>query len=123
MRISCLFAAVAAAVLVACGGSELSDEEEIRAVFAAYQNAAEDGDGKTLCEDVLAPSQLGDEAVEDCARGFNRVLQTREVQRLAMVELGEITIEGNHARAENATDAGFFEFRREKGRWGLILIR
>lgn len=124
MRLSYAIAVGAAGVLVACGGSDLPDEEEISAVFAAYQAAAEAGDGKTLCEDVLAPSQLQDGGgLERCVQGFDRPFQRRSFQRLPKTELGEITIEGNFAEAKNATEGGFFEFTFEDGRWGLILFR
>jgi hypothetical protein len=95
----------------------------IRAVFEAYQKAAQDGDGETLCEDILAPSQLGSESVEQCAREFDQALESRVYQDLPAVVLGKIKIEGKLATADNATEGGFFEFRREEGRWGLILIR
>jgi hypothetical protein len=68
-------------------------------------------------------SQVGGEPVERCAQGVNQLLKRRAFQRLASVHLGEIKIHGNNAIAENATDGGFFEFEREDGRWGLILIR
>ena len=131
MRIACASAIAAAVVLAACGGSEssgeeeiraVSDEEEIRAVFAEYQHAVERGDGKTLCKD-LTRSQLGGESVERCAQGFNRLLKRRESRRVAPVHLGEIKIDGNHAIAEHPTGVGFVEFEREDGRWGLILFR
>jgi ketosteroid isomerase-like protein len=138
MRIAYASAVAAAVVLAACGGSEskttmsrprvisrASDEEQIRAVFAAYQDAVERGDGKTICKDVLAPSQVGElgESVEECAHGFNQMLKRRASQRHARVHLGEIKIGGNGAIAETATGRGFVEFHREDGRWGLILFR
>jgi hypothetical protein len=124
-------AAVVASLLVwamaGCGddsdGAESSDKDEIRAVFEAYQAAAQGGDGEALCEDILAPSQLGSESVEQCAREFDQSLQSRVYQDLPAVELGKITIEGKSATADNATKGGFFEFRHEEGRWWLILIR
>jgi hypothetical protein len=115
--------ASAVAGLAACGGSESTNDEEIRPVFEGYQKAVQDRDGETLCDDILAPSQLGSGSVEQCARDFRQALASREFQNLEGVELGDITIEANSASAENVTRGGFFEFRREEGRWGLILIR
>jgi hypothetical protein len=117
---------VVASVLGACGNAETpSDTEQIKAVFAAYQEAAKTGDGNALCRDILAPSQLGSEPLPRCARGYERWFESHEheVDTLASTELGKITIDGDQATAENATDGGFFEFQREAGRWGLVLVR
>jgi hypothetical protein len=126
-RVPGVFAATVlfASVLGACGNSERSDTEQIRAVFAAYQEAAKTGDGNSLCRDILAPSQLGSEPLARCASGYERWFQSHEheVDKLASTELGKITIDGDQATAENATDGGFFEFQREGERWGLVLVR
>jgi hypothetical protein len=117
-------ASVVASVLVwtmaGCGGdnvgSESSDKEEIKDVFEAYKEAARDGDAERLCEDILAPSQLGSESVEQCAQIDGQAFTTpRITHQLAAVELGHINIRRNYARASNATQGGYFEFRPRKG--------
>jgi hypothetical protein len=95
---------LALCVLVGCGESGPSDEEQIRSTLAQFGRATEDGDYRALCERVLAPKlvdaveQIGLPCEQALAKGFEDVREPR-------ISVGTVTVKEDTATAEVRSSA------------------
>ena len=95
---------LALCVLVGCGDSGPSDEEQIRTALTEFGRATGDGDYRALCERILAPKlvdtveQIGLPCEQALAKGFEDV---REPQ----LSVGEVTVNGDTATAQVRSSA------------------
>ena len=95
---------LALCVLVGCGDSGPSDEDQIRTTLTEFGRATGDGDYRALCERILAPKlvetveQIGLPCEQALAKGFEDV---REPQ----LSVGEVTVNGGTATAQVRSSA------------------
>jgi hypothetical protein len=95
---------LALCVLVGCGDSGPSDEEQIRGALAEFGRATGERDYGALCERILAPrlvetvEQIGLPCEQALAKGFEDV---REPQ----LSVGEVTVNGGTATAQVRSSA------------------
>jgi hypothetical protein len=95
---------LALCVLVGCGDSGPSDEEQIRAALAEFGRATGERDYAALCDRILAPQlvatveQIGLPCEQALAKGFEDV---REPQ----LSVGEVTVNGDAATAQVRSSA------------------
>jgi hypothetical protein len=107
--------------LSSCGGAEdpPSEADEIRAIFEQYQQVVAGEDAETFCTEMLAPSELAGTSTARCTEAIGKRIGSEDFQQLAEIELGTVRVDGDTARAENATTGGYFDFIQEDGRWFL----
>jgi hypothetical protein len=120
-----------AALLAGCGGggpTEATDDQatDIQAVLDSYSKAILDGDGKTICAELISPddpvagdqtacvdaySQKGEAAgtAQEVAKAF----QTADVDHI------DVTEDGNLARLYFAGSDQFVRFANVDGQWYL----
>ena len=95
---------LALCVLVGCGDSGPSDEEQIRSALAEFGRATGERDYGALCERILAPrlvetvEQIGLPCEQALAKGFEDV---REPQ----LSVGEVTVDDGTATAQVRSSA------------------
>jgi hypothetical protein len=80
-----------------CGASGDSNEDQIRAVVAAFNDAAADADGQSMCRDVLPSEQAGSPA--NCARQLTQTIQHNPENWEPIEEVREITVDGDAGEA------------------------
>jgi hypothetical protein len=108
-------------LLGSCGDSDNTDADQIREVFANYQQAVQSGDAETICHEVIPPSAVSRGSQKACRSFFSKALRNKPTRSLSNAGLGDIEIDGNRATAQNETNGGFFTFVRENGQWYLQL--
>jgi hypothetical protein len=97
-----LFAVVTA--FAGCGSSGPTDEQLVARTVTAFARATAAKDYTALCDDILAPSLIGDVTAIGlpCPRALERGLGKVQSPTLA---LGAIAVAGDHATAEVLTPA------------------
>jgi hypothetical protein len=95
---------LALCVVVGCGESGPSDEEQIRSTLSAFGRATGAHDYTALCERILAPDlvdtveQIGLPCEQALAKGFEDVRQPQ-------LSVGEVTVKGDTATARVRSSA------------------
>jgi hypothetical protein len=95
---------LALCVLVGCGDSGPSDEEQIRSTLSAFGRATGERDYAALCERILAPKlvetveQIGLPCEQALAKGFEDV-------RDPQLSVGAVTVEDDTATAKVRSSA------------------
>ena len=95
---------LALCVLVGCGDSGPSDEEQIRSTLTAFGRATGDRDYTALCERILAPDlvetveQIGLPCEQALAKGFEDV-------RDPQLSVGAVTVKDDTATAQVRSSA------------------
>jgi ketosteroid isomerase-like protein len=95
---------VVLAACAGCGEPEASDEEQIRAALTEFSRATAAKDYQALCDRLLAPELVAD--VKKIGLPCEIALQQGlgEVRQPRLI-VGDVTIEGERARAEVRTSA------------------
>jgi hypothetical protein len=95
---------LALCVLVGCGDSGPSDEEQIRSTLSAFGRATGERDYAALCDRILAPGlvqtveQIGLPCEQALAKGFEDV-------RKPQLSVGEVTVKDDTATAQVRSSA------------------
>ena len=95
---------LALCVLVGCGDSGPSDEEQIRSTLSAFGRATGERDYAALCDRILAPDlvqtveQIGLPCEQALAKGFEDV-------RKPQLSVGEVTVNDDRATAQVRSSA------------------
>ena len=95
---------LALCVLIGCGDSGPSDEEQIRSALAEFGRATGERDYGALCERILAPrlvetvEQIGLPCEQALAKGFEDV-------RDPQLSVGEVTVNDGSATAQVRSSA------------------
>ena len=95
---------LALCVMVGCGDSGPSDEEQIRSTLSAFGRATGERDYAALCDRILAPDlvqtveQIGLPCEQALAKGFEDV-------RKPQLSVGEVTVNDDRATAQVRSSA------------------
>jgi hypothetical protein len=95
---------LAVCVLIGCGDSGPSDEEQIRSTLTQFGDATGKGDYGALCERVLAPKlvesleQIGLPCEQALAKGFEDVKDPK-------LSVGQVTVKDDRATAQVRSSA------------------
>ena len=95
---------LALCVLVGCGDSGPSDEEQIRSTLSAFGRATGERDYAALCERILAPKLV--ETVEQIGLPCETALEKGfEDVRGPRISVGAVTVDGDAATAQVRSSA------------------
>jgi hypothetical protein len=95
---------LALCVLIGCGDSGPSDEDQIRAALTEFGRATGEGDYAALCDRILAPKlvetveQIGLPCERALAKGFEDVRDPR-------LSVGAVNVDGDAATAQVRSSA------------------
>jgi Domain of unknown function (DUF4878) len=113
--------------LAGCGGGD-DDPDEARQTVRDFVEATNEGDGETLCGELLTQAYLekstlarGDQADEACRRELGLTTGLR----LELISIGRTEVDGDRATVRAVIDVDgvraprLFRLAREDGRWKL----
>ena len=123
-RIAVLVLALAAALVVGCGGGDDGDSGSPEDAVQAFFDASKSEDAEAACASLTTDSQDLAAAGEDsCEASFEKSVSSGQSNVPGSIEIGDVTTEGDTATVPVTADGEetTFDVVQEDGSWKIDL--